>query len=447
MADIIEAETYEAGIYQLEITDPVLGGENGISNRQAKQLANRTKWLKAKVDLILGGTFEAAKAVVLKTARKINGIDFDGSANITLPTVNTSGDQEASGIKNFTDGIQSNGKFLTPFVGFKNHIIDGRFDFWYEGTSQTVTGYGSDTMWGNSHVGSTKTHSRQSFTVGEAFPDGVNTPQYFSRTVVASVAGAGSYVLKGQQIEDVTRLAGKTVTLSFYAKADSDKSIAIELSQFFGTGGSPSAVVYAIGSQKVALTTSWARYKITVNIPSVSGKTLGTDGIHTSYTRLAFWFDAGSDFNARTASLGQQSGTFDIALVQLEEGSVATEFQHNPIGIERLRVGRYYEHSYAEGVAIGSNTFVGCAVHRGTNAASNSGYATGSVYYSIQKRALPSLSFYNPVSGASGTWRTAGSLAADITINAPTGNERSFRFENVQPCDLLQGHWKADARL
>lgn len=46
MANLPEAATWEAGIYQLEITDPVRGGAEGISNLQAKQLANRTAWLK-----------------------------------------------------------------------------------------------------------------------------------------------------------------------------------------------------------------------------------------------------------------------------------------------------------------------------------------------------------------------------------------------------------------
>lgn len=54
MADLAETETYVAGIYQLEITDPVIGGPDGIDNLQAKQLANRTNWLKAKIDSLLG---------------------------------------------------------------------------------------------------------------------------------------------------------------------------------------------------------------------------------------------------------------------------------------------------------------------------------------------------------------------------------------------------------
>lgn len=50
MANLTENPIYEAGIYQLETTDPVLGGPSGVSNQQAKQLANRTAWLKQRID-------------------------------------------------------------------------------------------------------------------------------------------------------------------------------------------------------------------------------------------------------------------------------------------------------------------------------------------------------------------------------------------------------------
>lgn len=50
MATLPESQGYVAGIYQLEITDPVEGGPNGIANTQAKQLASRTKWLKDYLD-------------------------------------------------------------------------------------------------------------------------------------------------------------------------------------------------------------------------------------------------------------------------------------------------------------------------------------------------------------------------------------------------------------
>ena len=50
MAYLKEQATWEDGIYQYEITDPLQGGEDGIDNVQGKQLANRTKYLKEKFE-------------------------------------------------------------------------------------------------------------------------------------------------------------------------------------------------------------------------------------------------------------------------------------------------------------------------------------------------------------------------------------------------------------
>ncbi len=54
MANLPETPQWEDGIYQIEVSDPVLGGPDGISNRQGKQLASRTLYLKQQVEK--GGT-------------------------------------------------------------------------------------------------------------------------------------------------------------------------------------------------------------------------------------------------------------------------------------------------------------------------------------------------------------------------------------------------------
>ncbi len=84
MTNLTEQDQYEDGIYQIEKSDPVVGGADGISNRQANQLANRTRWLKARLDGLLDGSRSAALATRLATPRKINGVAFDGSTDITV---------------------------------------------------------------------------------------------------------------------------------------------------------------------------------------------------------------------------------------------------------------------------------------------------------------------------------------------------------------------------
>jgi hypothetical protein len=261
---------------------------------------------------------------------KINP-DF-GSQNVV-----TTGDAQVKDVV-ASGNVQAGAINGGPLAGFRNAIINGNFDIWQRGTSFTGNEYGAD-RWLNNRAGSTCTMSRQEFALGQT--DVPGEPTYFVRMAVASVAGANNRVILQQPIEDVRTFAGQQITISFYAKADASKTIAIEFQQIFGAGGTPSSVVTAIGTVKKSLTTSWQKVTHTITVPSISGKTLGTDG----NDRFAFsiFFDAGSDFNARTDTLGHQSGTFDIAQVQVEAGPVATPFERRPIGTELALCQRYFQ--------------------------------------------------------------------------------------------------------
>jgi hypothetical protein len=57
MANLQETPVYDAGVYQLETSDPVLGGPDGPSNAPLKNLANRTAYLKGRVDDLEAGVW------------------------------------------------------------------------------------------------------------------------------------------------------------------------------------------------------------------------------------------------------------------------------------------------------------------------------------------------------------------------------------------------------
>lgn len=91
MADLPELNEWTVGVYQLETSDPVLGGPDGIDNLQAKQLTNRTLWLKGKLDAFFDGTTAAGKATKLATPRAISisgaatgTVNFDGGSNVDI---------------------------------------------------------------------------------------------------------------------------------------------------------------------------------------------------------------------------------------------------------------------------------------------------------------------------------------------------------------------------
>lgn len=224
----------------------------------------------------------------------------------------------------------------TPF-SFRNKIINGDFRVWQRGLtigpySDGVARYLAD-RWRTSSASVVHSASR-----GNLAPDELDP--IYHELVVATTAGTAGYCIATQPIESVRQLAGKTVTVSFYAKADAAKPMSVEVHQYFGGGGSPSAGVIC-GVQKVNLITSWQKFEVVISVPSISGKTLGTDG--KDALQINFWFAAGSSFDTRTDTLGHQAGTFDIAQVQVEEGSVATPFEQRPIGLERSLCERYYQ--------------------------------------------------------------------------------------------------------
>lgn len=90
MANLTEATTYDAGVYQIETTDPVTGGPAGIANKGAINLANRTKYLKSRVDLLEAGTTVptgiATLASPLFTGDPRGPTTTNGDADTTLAT-------------------------------------------------------------------------------------------------------------------------------------------------------------------------------------------------------------------------------------------------------------------------------------------------------------------------------------------------------------------------
>jgi hypothetical protein len=221
---------------------------------------------------------------------------------------------------NVLDGVTASVRQLNSSgedVNSENRIINGDFGVWQRGTSFTTAVYGAD-RWVNGLVGGTVTQSRQAFALGDAL--GSTQPVYFLRQAVSGQTLASHYANTTQRIEGVRTYAGQTVTVLGWAKITSGTaSMAVEASQSFGTGGSPSAAVTGISPTTVALTATWAPFAVTLTVPSVSGKTLGTD--NNDHLALNFWTSAGSDFNARTNTLGLQAISVDLWGIHIRVGT------------------------------------------------------------------------------------------------------------------------------
>lgn len=246
----------------------------------------------------------------------------------------------------------------------KNKIINGDYTVNQRNFSSSTTSgaYGLD-RWAFFYSSGTTTYSAQTFTPGAAPVAGYEATN-FARIDATGQTGTSALALFSQAIENVRTLAGQTVTVSFWAKAGSGSpKVAVELRQDFGTGGSISAAVSTYLGQ-ATLSQAWQRFSFTAALPSISGKTLGTNNDTKVFTNL--WTSAGSDFNSRTGSLGLQNATIDFWGVQVEAGSVATPFTtaSGSLGGELALCQRYY-------VRFGGSTFtlVGSGIAYNTSSA------------------------------------------------------------------------------
>lgn len=236
-------------------------------------------------------------------------------------------------VKNGASDIRTLGDAIDTSVwnvGFgqaaKNKIINGDFLINQRSfTSNTTTASYNFDRWLQQNSGGSFTVTPQSFTAGAAPVAGYEAAT-FVQGITATQSAAGDFAIITQRIENVRTFAANTVTISFWAKANTGTpKIGVELQQNFGTGGSPSATV-STPAGSITLTTSFARYSVTVAVPSISGKTLGTTA-NTSYLELNLWTSSGATNATRASSIGIQNFTASIWGVQVEYGSKATPFQ------------------------------------------------------------------------------------------------------------------------
>ena len=290
---------------------------------------------------------------------------------------------------------QNTGGAVSPYVAGKNKIINGDFSIWQRGTSFTqalnaVTYCVDRWSYFKNGTGTTQTITQQTFTPGAAPVSGYEGT-YFSQ-ILCSVAGSGTdtNVLQ-QRIEDVRVFAGQTVTMSFWAKADSSRNITVDSYQIFGSGGS--ADVSGTASSAIGLTTSWARYTATLSVASISGKTVGT----SSSVAFRFVLPVNTTF------------TISIWGVQVEAGSVATPFTTatGTLSGELALAQRYYYRL----TSVGSSSNY---QHFGMGQAYSTSAAKVPIFLPVAMRTSPSISS----SGSIGLLNSTNTSIANASVSS-----------------------------
>jgi hypothetical protein len=337
------------------------------------------------------------------------------AVGLPLKTTYANGDVYSASDVNDTNGTIN--ITAAPYAAGKNKIINGDFSVnarAFTSTSTSAT-YGFD-RWRWEFSSGTNTYSSQAFTAGTAPVSGYEGTN-FARIATTGQSATNAYTAFNQRMEDVRTFAGQTVTVSFWAKANSGTpKVSLEIIQVFGIGGSGDVNTQA--SSAFTLSTSWQRFSTTIAIPSISGKTIGAN----SFLGLFIWTSAGSDFNSRTNSIGVQNATIDFWGVQVENGSTATAFQTATGNIEGELAAcqRYFQvicdGAYEGGMQIGSGVFY------------NSTVAEVPVRFPVQLRGTPSMTF-----SAVGDFRITQGGSTYRTVTALTTYNQTPLSINISP--------------
>jgi len=252
----------------------------------------------------------------------------------------------------------------------RNLIINGAMQVAQRGTS--FNNISSDTFVVDrffvGHGSVTPNVSQQSVAVGGE----TGLPTEFTKFARCDYdVNGGSNLGITTRFEDTEKYVG-THTVSFYAKGTNPTGgqMAVRFIQRFGSGGS-SQVIVDPSSPLFTLTSNWQRFSVTVTLPSVSGKTLGSG----RYLQL--------QITQPNADSGTGAFLLDITGVQLEVGEQATPFEHRSFGDELQSCLRYYEQWDAD---TGGRFF-------GVGYQQSSTSSKFIVPFSVQKRAAPSITF------------------------------------------------------
>lgn len=238
---------------------------------------------------------------------------------------------------------------FNPFnnqVAGKNYLINGAFDFWQRGTTFTSPSnwtYSADRWLVGAFSGAIGSVTQQALTPGEI-------PDFDGAYFIRIATGTATDLDIIQKIEDVRKMAGKTVTLSFWTRTSTATNSSfdyVEFAQNFGSGGSGSVATGHSSVLNGTWGTSWTRCSVTLNVPSISGKTIGTN------SHIQFRIDINNSF----------SGNWDITGVQLELGSSATQFSRagGTLAGELVSCQRYFQTPLNSADSIYENLAVGTA--------------------------------------------------------------------------------------
>ena len=289
---------------------------------------------------------------------KVNSIKGVGASTAAITVNNTDGTCTA----NITNNLSN-----------RNLVQNGAFQIVQRASSSTTSGYGSVDRWQGQHssTGVTVTHSQQSTSSSDApYQNGF---QNFFRLALsgAGTANNGAYLEMQHRIEAQNiansgwnfKSSSSNITLSFWVRPSTNQTFYCYLRTSDGTAQHYAFSFTASGNNTWTKITKTITGNTNLQFDNNNGEVFAlviTPFYGTSYTNnltLNQWTGIdNSNYLPDMASTWLTAGasTFDVTGVQLEVGSVATDFEHRSFAQELALCQRYFQR-----FATGDGTNIG----------------------------------------------------------------------------------------
>lgn len=437
---------------RIDVTTPQPNGKFGENNKSAFSKENRNldkiEVQINKVDTVISEV-QQVKDEVIQMGNDLREEVDEKVAQIdqTVSTALTQIDQKITDLEEEVPVIVDNA--INGRIPGKNRLINGSMRWWQRGTNFTAPGYSVDRWYFNAGGVATPSLSRNTVTPGAFDTECI----YLAKIAYGAVTDAANhYVVLEQRMENVTTLAGRAVTVSLkvFNSGAAGRQIAIEFGQSFGAGGS--AQVSGIGAAKYSLAAGINTVTHTAQIPSISGKTVGAN----SSLILTLWATGGSNFNARNASLGAQTGDVHFTQVQVEEGPSPSAFEYRPDGLELILCQRFYCKSFPVGTTPA--VALTAATAQGATAWNGSDVRTGTIPFPVEMRSTPALLLYTSSDANSqgngaalwngAVWNSSASWSFDSASSRGFAVNGTFGLGlTVNGSYLTRFNWTADAEI
>jgi len=305
----------------------------------------------------------------------------------------------------------------------RNIIINGAFNIAQRGTSSTVAGYQTVDRFVASWSGQDEAPTQAQVDVASGTtPYTLGFRKAFGITNGNQSSGAGAsdivYIEHFIEAQDMANSgwnytsSSSFITLSFWVKSSVSQDFKGYLRTVDGTN-----YHYAYSTGTLSANT-WT--KITKTIPGNSN--LQFDNNNQQGLQLYLWpyigttyTDAGVTENAWGAYNSSQrtpvsattwyttnDATLEITGVQLEVGSVATDFEHRSFAQELQLCKRYYQKSYYYDIAPATASSFTDYINNRYGGSSVSNRIDLGTRFEVEMRSTPTMTIYRPDTGASG---------------------------------------------